>query len=98
MELDPRTEELLELLNDNGLSVLIIDTDIFVINTFIPCDTNINKTRIVGMNIKTLISKASIGQLATVSSQTALLQKINELPMSSREYSNHFPWKIYSAR
>tara|TARA_R100000734_G_C3304751_1_gene95259 strand:+ start:994 stop:1284 length:291 start_codon:yes stop_codon:yes gene_type:complete len=96
--MDPKVEEIIELLNSNGLSILIIDEDMFVVNTFIPCDTNINKTRIVGMNIKTLINKSSMGELMTVSSQTALLQKINELPMSSREYSSHFPWKIYSAR
>ena len=95
MELDSRTEELLELLNSNGLSILIIEEDIFVVNTFIPCDNNINKTRVVGMSIKVLLKKATMGALASVSSQTALLQKINELPMVSREYSEHYPWKIY---
>ena len=61
IDIENRIEELLDWISTNGLSVLVIDNDFFVINSFIPCDSNVNKTRVVGMNIKKLMMKATLG-------------------------------------
>lgn len=78
-----------------GLAVVHIDEELFVIHEFIPADNVLHKTTLQGINITNMIKNHVVGAQITLQQQQAILTQIESLSAEKREYSHHYQWKTY---
>lgn len=80
---------------NQGLVVVHVDGELFIVHEFIPADNVIHKTSIQGINITKLVVNQVLGTQITMQQQRAILNQIEALSAERREYSHHYKWTTY---
>lgn len=85
-------EGLIKLLNNEGYNVLLIDSQYYITDDFVPADRNIPYHTVTGKNVTTVLNNnINIGfQAPAVKSQIDKQETINI------RFSGDFSWKWYT--